>query len=348
VSSPKCKITAELLERSRVGETATFLKRAMLFLEDLKKKRYPNASTLARVSGCSRSTAMRTIDRLRYEFGVPIEYEDTHRGYYLTQSDYTLSILPPSREELLVLCLVSDLALLIGDTSVQGAMDAFWARVAMGRSDIERDRFRKRFKIEAQELSRMSGVDLLGLLVMCHQDHLVSVSYRSPWSDAGEIEYVGRFERVRVTHGRTHVLFACSDGTNVVLNASFIDSVKVVHNQNIEHLLGCPVRYPDGHWYAGDGGWSGATTELIEVSIAAPASRYYGSQIWHIAQEDSWDGETLIRRFPSVISAELAGRILSLGRAVVSVRPAAVLEQLQRDVENLNRLCATPEVVETG
>ncbi len=340
MSLPKCEIGAGLVERSRVGETATFLRRAMLFLEDLKKKRYPNASTLARACRCSRSTAMRTIDRLRYEFGVPIEYEDTHRGYYLTQADFTLSILPPSRDELFALCVVSDLATLFGDTSIRSVMDGLWTRVAIGRSDVERERVREKMVLEAQVVSHRTGVDMLQLLGMCHYETLMRVRYRSPWMQGDGVEYIGRFERMRVANARAHGIFVCVDGTQVVLNASFIVDVRVLNGQKADSMATCPALCPDDAWYAGHGRWSGSVTEAIEVTIAAPASRYYGAQIWQADQEDFWEGDTLTRRFSSVISVELAERILSLGRAIVSVRPEWVLEELKLDVANLSRLCA--------
>ena len=80
--------------RKRGTDTSTFLKRALLLQAELQKKRYPNASSLAAMCGCSRSTAMRTIDRLRYEFGVPIDYDESNRGYYLTNPDFSFASLP--------------------------------------------------------------------------------------------------------------------------------------------------------------------------------------------------------------------------------------------------------------
>lgn len=345
MSVPKCEIGSGLVERSRVAETASFLRRAMLFLEDLKKKRYPNASTLARVCRCSRSTAVRTIDRLRYEFGVPIEYEETYRGYYLTHADFTLSILPPSREELFALCLVSDLAVLLGDSSICTVIDALWARVALGRSDIERERVRERVVIEGQVLSHRPGIDLLRLLAMCHHDSLMRVQYRSPWMHGDGVEYIGRFERVRVANARAHAIFVCANGTRVVLNSSFIVGVDALKGEQDDLVAACPELCPDEVWYAGDGAWSGAVTEAIEITIAAPASHYYGAQVWHAAQEDVWDGDILRRRFPSAVSVELAERILGLRRAVVAVRPEWVLEQLKIDVANLTQLVTRLEGV---
>ncbi len=346
VAVPKNEIGTGVGGRSRGGETATFLRRAMLFLDGLKQKRYPNASTLARLSGCSRSTAMRTIDRLRYEFGVPIEYEEIHRGYYLTRADFTLAIPPASREELFVLCLALDLALFTGDTSIRGAIDALWARLAIGRSDVEREQFRERIIIEPVVALEESGIDLLRLLVICHREDLVRVRYRSPWLKGDGVDYVGRLVRIRVAHGRVHVLFVCSNGVHAVLNAAFIVSMVALPDDMPDGAALCPVGAPDEAWYSGDGEWSGGITEVVEVRIAAPASRYYGAQVWQPDQEDTWEGDTLVRRFSSAVSIELAGRILSLGRAVVSVKPDWVLEELRIDVANLRRLYAALDGVE--
>ncbi len=281
---------------------------------------------------------MRTIDRLRYEFGVPIEYEEIRRGYYLTRNDFSFAILPPSREELMALCIVADLAQLMGDISVCKAIEALWTRVATGRSDVERSRVRERLLVEPEVLASLSGVNLLYLLVMCQQDNLLRVQYKSPWMHGNGVEYIGRFERVRANKGRLHVVCICADGSRVVLDSAFIQDMGVLSGDISHSLSSCPVACPDEAWYSGDGGWSGANTEVVEVTISAPASRYYGTQVWCRDQRDSWEGETLVRTFSSVVSVELAARLLSLGRAVVSIRPASILERLRTDVANLGRL----------
>lgn len=322
-----------------MGETATFLRRAMRFLDDLKKKRYPNASTLARMCGCSRSTAVRTIDRLRYDFGVPIEYEEAQRGYYLTQDDFSLTVLPPSREELLALCVLSDFAQMLGDVSIHEAVERLWLRIAGDRPDIHRDQIRKRVSIDHEGAVRVSGINLLTLIVMCCHDYLTQVRYVSPWMNGDGVEYVGRFERVRVARGAIHLIFVGADGARRVLNASFIVAVTVLTSHVPVAGSESTESGSEDAWYSGSGSWSGAAVEMIEVTIAAPASRYYAAQVWHTAQEDSWEGSALVRRFPSAISVELAARLLGLGRAIVSIRPESVLEQLQEDIANLNRLC---------
>lgn len=282
---------------------------------------------------------MRTIDRLRYQFGVPIEYDETHRGYYLTRSDFSLVVAPLGTEELLALSLLSELASFVDDTSLRSAVASLWARIASGRADLEIGRASERFSLEPQVMARAGGVELLRLLMMCHKGQLARVRYRSPWRNRETRQYVGRFDRVRFSGGIAYVKLVSADGGHVVLNTSFIAHVEELYDRPTNgHAVSAEMDH-DELWYSGSGVWSGASAEFIEITIDAPQSRYYGAQIWQIDQEDRWEGERLIRRFSSTVSAELATRILGLGRAVVSVKPEWVLEKFRVDVAHLGRLC---------
>jgi hypothetical protein len=124
-----------------------------------------------------------------------------------------------------------------------------------------------------------------------------------------------------------------------VLNVSFIKEIQEV-NELPASLAGDEKEAPSKpYWLEGFGVWSGSKPETIEISIAAPASRYYAAQVWHVDQEDSWDGDVLVRKFPGIPSPELTRRVLSLGRFVVSVKPETILEQMSGDVDHLASLC---------
>jgi predicted DNA-binding transcriptional regulator YafY len=322
-------------------DTSTFLKRALLLQAELQGSKFPNASTFANQCGCSRSTAMRTIDRLRYEFGVPIEYDDSNRGYYLTDPNFSFVSLPPGRDELVVLILLSELLSLIDDPSLGAAVTSLWARVTNGRSDVHYDleQIRERFSSETTSVGKLADVDLLRLLALSHTGQAVKVRYRSPWRHEEDKEHLGRFERFHFSDGILYSLFEDYRGRQMVLNVSFIREIS-----EIDELPPRPVGAADGapvknHWLEGFGVWAGVKPVTIEISISAPASRYYEAQTWHPEQEDSWDGDTLIRRFPGAPSPELYRRILSLGQYVKDVKPASILDDLRVDIAHLATLC---------
>lgn len=322
-------------------DTSTFLKRALVFQGELQRKKFPNASTLAEICECSRSTAMRTIDRLRYEFGVPIEYNESERGYYLTKDDFSFASLPPGRDELVVLILLSELLSMIDDASLQTAVDGLWTRVTNGRADLNYDleHIRKRFSSDSTSVAKLADVDLVRLIGLCHRGQPVSLTYRSPWRHDTDKEYHGLFKRLHFSDGILYAMFEDSEGRSLVLNVSFMREIKEI-DALPQRTATQDIEVPKSpHWLEGFGVWSGAKPETIEITIGAPASRYYAAQTWHPDQEDSWDGESLIRKFPGIPSPELNRRILSLGRFVLSIKPESILAQLSADVAHLGQLC---------
>jgi predicted DNA-binding transcriptional regulator YafY len=322
-------------------DTATFLKRALIFQAELQRKSYPNASTLAEMCECSRSTAMRTIDRLRYEFGVPIDYDDSQRGYFLTVPDFSFAALPPGRDELVALILSSELLSMIEDSTLQGAMEALWTRITNGRSDLNCDleHIRKRFSSDSTSVAKLADVDLVRLIGLCHRGQPVAVMYRSPWRHDEDKEYKGLFVRLHLSDGILYAMFEDQRGRQLVMNASFMKEIREIDAVPVDTAKESDQQSSRPYWLEGFGVWSGAKPETIEIKIGAPASRYYAAQTWHPDQEDSWDGEVLVRRFPGIPSPELNRRILSLGRFVLSVKPESIVEQLVADVTHLQTLC---------
>ena len=327
--------------RRKGTESSTFLKRSLTLQGELQKKAYPNASTLAAMCGCSRSTAMRTIDRLRYEFGVPLEYDESNRGYFLTNPEFSFASLPPGRDELVALVLLSELAGMIDDPSLHEAVSSLWTRITNGRSDVDHDleHIRQRFSSETTSVAKLADIDLVRLLTLCHRGQPVVVRYRSPWRHEEDKEYGGLFERLHFSDGMLYALFKDGGGRELVLNVSFIKEVReVAEIPEIVREERCegPAK---PYWLEGFGIWSGSKPETIEITIAPPASRFYAAQTWHAEQEDTWVGESLVRRFPGIASPELIRRVLSLGRFVVSVKPGTILVQMRDDVEHLSTLC---------
>jgi predicted DNA-binding transcriptional regulator YafY len=341
VPSKKPRISP-LHQRSNRLDGPSFLKRAILFQAELQRSRFPNASTLATLSRCSRSTAMRTIDRLRYEFGLPLGYDESRRGYFLIDHNTSLVSLPPSRSELLALALLSQLARSIDGGALGEAVTALWARATSGRAldAHELEVLRDRICVELGATPRLEWGTLVDLLSLCESDTLVTLRYRSPWRARHTHEYVGCVERIKFSDGAVFVLFRRLAEAQIVLNAAFISDVTRMDG-TAPRPGACPgePHNEDEAWFAGNGHWSGEHEEVVEVAIPAPAAAFYAAQIWHPEQVDRWEGETLVRKFPACLTLELARRLLALGRSLKSVKPERLLDQIRLDVAHLLRVC---------
>jgi hypothetical protein len=240
---------------------------------------------------------------------------------------------------------MSELAGVIDDSSLHTAIDLLWRHITTGRSDVTFDLqpLRERFSSDTTSIAKLADTDLLFLLSLCHTGQEVSVHYRSPWRHSEDRAYSGSFERVHYSDGILYGRFNESTGRALVLNISFIKKIEPIDSQPRTPNQPSRAESHKDYWLEGFGVWAGAKPETIEVTISAPASRYYAAQIWHTDQEDSWRGELLVRRFPGIPSPELARRILSLGRFIVSVTPPTMLDQIRDDIQHLSNLCAPRE-----
>ncbi len=324
---------------SRSTESATFLKRALMFQSALKRGQFPNASTLATLCRCSRSTAMRTIDRLRYEFGMPIEYDESQRGYFLTRNDFSLHELPLGYGELVALAVMCELTALIEDRSLQESAASLWAKMTQGREGLgqELERLRRCLSIDPGLGVRLCGIDLVELLTLCHRRQVVQVRYQIQSESAQDTILVGSLEKVYLFDGSLMVVLRKPSNQEVLLHASRIAQVEALSTMpdSVQDDQSKYLCDPIGYVYPG----SKESTEMIEISIMAPAAQVFAMQRWHAEQEDTWDGNTLTRRFPAVITGQLAKRVLGVGRFLVSIKPPELLEQMYLDISHLWSLC---------
>jgi predicted DNA-binding transcriptional regulator YafY len=76
---------------------------------ELRSKRWPNASTLARLLEVTERTIHRDIDCLRDQLGAPIEYDYSRHGYYYREESYRLALPQVTEGECLALFLAERL-----------------------------------------------------------------------------------------------------------------------------------------------------------------------------------------------------------------------------------------------
>ncbi|RMG42856.1 MAG: WYL domain-containing protein [Candidatus Dadabacteria bacterium] len=320
-----------------VVDGCTFLRRARLFFNELQAGRYPNSTSLAALAGCSKNTAQRTIYRLRDEYLVPIEYEPSEKGYYLTDPDYTFpSLLPAGKDELTALLLARDIVKSLDADDLKKNLDNLWAQFAASNNIISRDLtpLAEVFSCDSTVIGDIADRGVLKYVSAARAGENVEIEYKSPWRHTSPRSYRGRILRVHFSDGNLYLLFQEVSGRELVLNAAFIREFSVL-NEDLDFEMPVCNLLPEDTWLEGFGIWAGEEIEEVEVRILPPASEYYASQRWHSDQQDKWDGEVLVRRFPSIIAPELVRRVLSLGAYVEEVYPKKLREMVRESAARL-------------
>jgi predicted DNA-binding transcriptional regulator YafY len=97
---------------------------------DIKERRYPNASTLARRLSVSTKTVQRDLDYLRDELDAPIEFSREENGYIYSRSDYVLPFLPVDGKDLFSIGVAAQVLALFGGTPLAKDLKACYERLA--------------------------------------------------------------------------------------------------------------------------------------------------------------------------------------------------------------------------
>ena len=311
-----------------------FQKRANIFISELNNNSYPNATTLAKLAKCSTNTAKRLIGRMEDEFGFPIIYNTSRKGYFLADPSFQApTMLPPGKDELAALLLACDLLNSIDAHDLEEKLQSLWYQFTAKNKLITNDlkKLQSVFSSDSTLVGDIADKGVLQLVEYAASGEILTIKYKSPWRSTEEKTFQGRILRVHFMDGSLYLLLHDKTGKHIVLNASFVKTVEVIK----EPVLLDPVapEYAKNDWLEGFGVFAGAPTQEIAIHILPPASDYYASQRWHEDQEDSWEGETLIRKMTGMISPEIIRRILSLGRFVSKIEPpelhAAVREELE-------------------
>lgn len=79
-----------------------YLERFIWFDAEVRKGRYPNATTLAERFEVDRKTAQRSIEHFRDRIGAPLEYDSSRKGYYYYEN-FEFPVARLSESELLAL-----------------------------------------------------------------------------------------------------------------------------------------------------------------------------------------------------------------------------------------------------
>ena len=318
----------------------TFISRANTFLTDLEAGRYPNATSLSKATKCSENTAQRTIYRVRDELMIPFDYDASMKGYYLTSRNFKLpEMLPPGKDELVALLLARELVSQLDAPDLHQQLSSLWFQMSRSNSRLNAEllQFVDVFSSDSTAIGIMADGGLLDYIAAAQAGEAIRLRYQSPWRHTEEREYLGRVLRVHFSDGSLYILFEDDEGKQRILNAAFVRKFEIVDIS----LPPRTVRVDDSgaaNWLQGFGIWAGERLEDVEIRIAPPAARYYAAQRWNDRQEDTFDGDILVRRFPAMLSPELVRRLLSLGRHLVGISPEGLREKVREEVEGVRRL----------
>jgi predicted DNA-binding transcriptional regulator YafY len=310
-----------------------YLERFVWFDNEARRERFPNASKLGEHFEIAPKTAQRSIDHFRDRLLAPLEYDQSHKGYYYTDPTFQLPVIRISEEELLALLIsrkliteasAGSLADELG--SVSNRLGALLAANLPGRATPE-DAFSFRWKnislTDPQTFKVVTSALLQGkLLTFCYYSPTSSTCTMRTVEPHHMVNYMGNWHLIAFCHLR-------NDWRDFVLGRMTLCSVEGTAFN---------IRAKE-EWqpYLQDtfGIFQNHKIFNVVLRFTPERARWIRGEMWHEAQtEEVQENGSLILTVPASHEQEIMMEILKHGSHVEVLEPGWLREKVVKELSD--------------
>ncbi len=297
-----------------------FLERFIWFDNEVRHSRYPNATSLADQFETSTKTAHRSIEYFRDRLQAPLDYNESHKGYFYTDPLFQLPITKISQDELLALLISRKLiteasAGSLGDElgHISKRLGSLLAASLPGKAHPE-DAFSFRWK----GINPTEPVIFQNVTSALIHGKLLSFCYYSPTSSACTMRTVEPHHMVNYL-GTWHLIAFChlrNEWRDFVLGRMTLCKIE---NESFV------IRHKD-QWqpFLNDtfGIFQNKRSFNVKLKFSPERSRWIRGEIWHEGQtEEMQEDGSLVLTVPAFHEAEIMMEILKHGSHVDVLEP---------------------------
>jgi predicted DNA-binding transcriptional regulator YafY len=310
-----------------------YLERFVWFDNEARRERFPNASKLGEHFEIAPKTAQRSIDHFRDRLLAPLEYDQSHKGYYYTDPTFQLPVIRISEEELLALLIsrkliteasAGSLADELG--SVSNRLGSLLAANLPGRATPE-DAFSFRWKnislTDPQTFKVVTSALLQGkLLTFCYYSPTSSTCTMRTVEPHHMVNYMGNWHLIAFCHLR-------NDWRDFVLGRMTLCSVEGTAFN---------IRAKE-EWqpYLQDtfGIFQNHKIFNVVLRFTPERARWIRGEMWHEAQtEEVQENGSLILTVPASHEQEIMMEILKHGSHVEVLEPGWLREKVVKELSD--------------
>jgi len=315
------------------------LERFQWFDGQIRKDRFPNASTLANQFEIAPKTAQRTIEFLRDRFGAPLGFNASRRGYCYTDAGYELPRLFASQEELLAVLMAQHLLSKNDGGLIAKNLSRFTQKFLTDAHcrNLPRAMLSEAFSAVWHGYAPVHPDIFQAVVTALTDTRFLSFSYTSPRTD-------GTTRRLVEPHHLQNymaswVLIAwCHD--QKAWRKFYLSRMQAPELPSRTF-----TRRPRESWHPlleeTFGIFQGADPMEVTLRFTPFRARWIREQLWHPSQKiTNLAGGGLELSFPVADFREVKMKILQFGADVKVIKPAALREEIREEIHKMTSLYA--------
>jgi len=313
--------------------------RFLWFYNQVKRGRYPNASTMARRFEISVKTAQRDIAFMQNRLYAPLVYDFSRRGYAYEDATYELPASWLSTDELLALLISFRLTSTVPDRGMKTKLKTFLNQVLSlytHEVPISLEGLGEKVSVKNIEYSITSEKTFQQVLDALLHSRTVRIEYYSPHQDETTSRDILPLHLLSYM-GTWHIIAHCS--LRGELRDFALSRIRAIEPSAI-HIPVPPGTDSIKEYLRWNFGIL-SSAESIEVCIrfAPGIAPWIQEQVWHANQtvEHQPDGSLLLR-FSVADFREIKREILKYGSQVEVVSPPALRDEMRDEIKKMNKL----------
>ena len=317
--------------------TKNIYERFVWFDNQVRVKKYPNATTLAEQFEISTKTAQRDIEFMRDRLLCPLDYDSSQKGYYYDNETFSLPMVYLSSEELSALLIARKMLQDISGGSIGDEISSVVDKITniLKKHSVVADQIDDAFSFQLIEYSPAPETVFKAVLEGCLKKKCLSFTYYSPATeDKSErmvepyhlLNYMGTWHTIGYCHLRKEIRdFALSR----------ISEAKV-----LTESFKTPADFDFKKYFLSTFGlYKGKSAKEVTLRFTPEKSKWIKDQIWHKNQKVKLlkDGSLEIS-FPVSDFSEIKREILKHGDAVTVIKPEGLREVIKSEAINIAKI----------
>jgi predicted DNA-binding transcriptional regulator YafY len=317
--------------------TKNIYERFVWFDNQVRVRKYPNATSLAERFEISTKTAKRDIDFMRDRLLCPLDYDSSQKGYYYDDETFSLDMVYLFSEELSALLIARKMLRDISGGSIGDEISSIVDKITniLKKHSVVADQIDDAFSFQLIEYSPAPEAVFKAVLEGCLKKKCLSFIYYTPATEEKSertvepyhlLNYMGTWHTIGYCHLRKEIRdFALSRISDArVLTESF----KTPADFDFEKYL-----------LSTFGLYKGKATKEVTLRFTPEKSKWIKDQIWHKNQKAKLlkDGSLKIS-FPVSDFSEIKREILKHGDAVEVMKPKMLRDLIKAEAEKIGRI----------
>jgi predicted DNA-binding transcriptional regulator YafY len=311
--------------------------RFVWFDDQVRARKYPNATSLAEQFEISAKTAQRDIDFMRDRLLCPLHYDSSQKGYFYDDQTFSLPMVYLSSEELSSLLIARKMLQDISGGSIGHEISSVVDKITniLKKHSVVADTIDDAFSFQLIEYSPAPEAVFKAVLEGCLKKKCLSFTYYSPAAEEKSertvepyhlFNYMGTWHTIGYCHLRKGIRdFALSRISEAkVLTESF--------------------KLPDDfdfkkYFLSTFGLYKGKSEKEVTLRFTPEKSKWIKDQIWHKNQKVKVlkDGSLEIS-FPVSDFSEIKREILKHGDEVEVIKPKILRDLIKAEAQKIAKI----------